>query len=358
MPSDIDLVKEAIIETEKEIFGDAFGKEDMTLDASGDRSLEEMGAGLEGQHEPDEDDGEADADGENPEVDAKTEGESGKSDEAEGKGKQPDPEANADDGKGKDGRVPSGRVREANERARAAEAERDALKQQFEAQKAESQKAIDALNARFDALMRAQQQTQQPRVEPAKTEPETPPDIFEDPKGFAEYLQKGPKSALEQMERRFEEMRINNSMSMARVKHGETFDAAFQAFVEAGKSGDPEARVLGQRILKSSDPGEGVVQWHRRNETLRRVGSDPDAYEAKIKEDATKALMQDPNFRKQVIDELRAEAETGDNGRPRTTVKLPPSLNRAAGNNRSMAGDRSAFDGSDSAIFDSAFNST
>ena len=52
--SENDILRDAIIGTEKEIFGDAFGKDDITLDETGDRSHEAMGDGLEGQVEPEE----------------------------------------------------------------------------------------------------------------------------------------------------------------------------------------------------------------------------------------------------------------------------------------------------------------
>ena len=48
------ILKDAIIGTEKEVFSEAFGKDDLTLDETGDRSIEGMGDGLEGQHEPDD----------------------------------------------------------------------------------------------------------------------------------------------------------------------------------------------------------------------------------------------------------------------------------------------------------------
>ncbi|MBV8474082.1 MAG: hypothetical protein JO107_14785, partial [Hyphomicrobiales bacterium] len=63
MASERDILRDAIIGTEKEIFGDAFGQEEVTLDESGDRSLEAMGSGLEGQHEPDDEEEDEPAEG-------------------------------------------------------------------------------------------------------------------------------------------------------------------------------------------------------------------------------------------------------------------------------------------------------
>ena len=50
-----DILRDAIRGTEREIFGEAFGNDEPVLDETGDRSLEQMGTGLEGQIEPEED---------------------------------------------------------------------------------------------------------------------------------------------------------------------------------------------------------------------------------------------------------------------------------------------------------------
>src|SRR5665213_1322145 len=52
--TEIDILGEAFAGTEKEIFGESAGTAPEALDDSGDRSVEDMGEGLEGQHEADE----------------------------------------------------------------------------------------------------------------------------------------------------------------------------------------------------------------------------------------------------------------------------------------------------------------
>lgn len=340
------VLKDAIIETEKEIFAEAFGREDLTLDETGDRSLEAMGDGLEGQNEPDEDEASEDEEAEKA-VTGDTEDQAKDETKVEAK-----PEA--EDRQDERGRVPSGRLREQTERTRAAETERDAFKAQLDAEKAASQKAVADLNAKFDALLALQRQQAQP-PKPAETvKPETPPDLFENPTAFAEHLQKGVQAELAAMRQQMQNERINLSMENARSRHGETFDGAFTAIRKLDPS-NPDNRALVQRLAASPNPGEAMVAWHKRNEALREVGDDPTAYKAKIAEDTRKALMADPEFRKQLLEGLRAEAATGDNGQPRTTVRLPQSLNRAAGNNTRSPNDLELFDGSDQAIFESAF---
>ena len=84
--------------------------------------------------------------------------------------------------------------------------------------------------------------------------------------------------------------------------------------------------------------------------SLRRGKRGPNA------EETRKALASDPEFRKQLLESLREEASTGDDGRPRNLTRLPASLNRASGGNhlRSDSADR---DDSNAAIFDSVFKS-
>ena len=107
-------------------------------------------------------------------------------------------------------------------------------------------------------------------------------------------------------------------------------------------------------MWNSPNPGEALVSWHKRNEALREVGDDPSAYKAKIAEETRQALANDPEFRKQLLEGLRAEAETGDGGKPRTVTRLPASLNRAAGGNH-LRSDLADGDNSNTAIFDSIF---
>ncbi len=346
-----DILKDAIIGTEKEIFGDAFDKEELTLDETGDRSVEAMGEGLEGQHEAD-DEGDDEEAGEQ-QAPSKTED---KEDEAKEESKEETTEAK-DETETKtepNGRVPSGRLREEAEKTRAAQAERDALKAQLDAEKAAAQKAIADLNSKFEGVLATLRQGQQPKPAEAP-KPAEVPDLFEDPNAFVNHLQKGFDAKLQALTQQIREDRINASMELAKSRHGETFDAAFNSLKSLAAS-SPDNRAIVQRMVESPNPGEAIVSWHRRNETLREVGDDPSAYKAKVAEETRKALMADPEFRKQLVEELRGEAMTGDNGRPRTAVKLPQSLARTSGNNTRSPNDLEIFDGSERATFDSAWN--
>lgn len=350
MAKEDDILRDAIIGTEKEIFGDAFGKDEVTLDETGDRSLEAIGDGLEGQHEPDDEDETED------EQEASEQGTEGEGAEGEHTAKDGDAEPKPGDRQqDSQGRVPAGRLREQTEARRAAEAERDALKAQIEAEKTASQKAIADLNAKFEGVLAAIQRGQQPAPKPAEPpKPEVPPDLFENPQAFAEYIVRQNDAKIAAMQQQVRAERINMSMEMARSRHGETFDAAFTALRSLDPS-IPDNRALVQSLTNQPNPGEAVVTWHKRNQALREVGDDPAAYKAKIAEETRKALAADPEFRKQLLESLRAEAVTGDNGQPRTAVRLPPSLGRTPGNNTRAPNDLDIFDGSPEAIFNSAW---
>ena len=70
-----DVLTAAMIETEREIaVAEAWDKEATPLDNDGDHSMEDIGDGLEGQHEPDDDE---------PEEGDESEGEEGQEDEGE-----------------------------------------------------------------------------------------------------------------------------------------------------------------------------------------------------------------------------------------------------------------------------------
>ena len=93
----------------------------------------------------------------------------------------------------------------------------------------------------------------------------------------------------------------------------------------------------------------------QRAEVLRQVGDDPVKFRERAAAQERERLMKDPEFRRQLLEELRADAEAGDNGRARTAVNLPRSLSRVSGGSSHMA-DRVSMDDSDSAVFGSVFN--
>lgn len=351
-------ITDAMIATEKEIAGGAWGDEETdALDDTGDRSLEEIGEGLEGQHEADEDEDDGDDAGDPSKEGDEESGDQGKTDEsqpalaAKPEG-QKQPEGKGEEG-GPSGRVPAGLLREANERARAAVAERDAER----VARAEEARKLAVLEAQMATLTQLLQGQRNPPAQPAgdaKPEPKSVPDIFENPQGFVEHITNQIRSEMGGVRQDLHRQSVENSFRIAHLRHGDAFPKAMESINRLDKN-NPDDRAVVQRIYQSSDPGEALVAWHRRNETLARVGQDPDAYEKRIREETRKALMEDPEFKKQLLAAMRQEATLGDDGSPRTTTHLPRSLSRAPGSNLGM--NRSVvMDGSEQAVADAAWN--
>src|SRR5215831_1806072 len=208
-----ELISEAMISTDKEIFNHAWGQEDDdgVLDESGDRSPEQMRDDtLEGQQEPDEDETEPDGEDEAPEGEDESEGDEQQGEEQgeegeEGEGEDeaeaeedaeaepeaaapPKPEAKPE------GRVPSGRLREQTERADKAEQALRALQAERDSERQSTHGEIDGLRRQFDALTAALQGRQAaPQGAPQAGLPQqpfadAPPDQFENPQGYTEWL--------------------------------------------------------------------------------------------------------------------------------------------------------------------------
>lgn len=359
---EVDAISDAIMETEKEIAGDAWGNEETSaLDDTGSRTLESMGDGLEGQHEHEDDDAgseEQDGDESGGEEEAE-EGEDGEEGEGEaeagetGKGKTEVEPKPGEQRREPEGRVPSGKLREEAEKRRLIEEE---LKTE-RAARAEERKSFEALQTQVQTLTQLiSGQRQQPQA--AKEEPPAKaevPDIFENPQGFVEHLLASVQQAVAPVRSDLRKTQVETSFAIAHATHKDTFDKAFQA-INGLNPQNPDDRATVQRIYNSPNPGEELVKWHRRSTALARVGEDPDAYETRIREETRQALLKDPEFRKALIADMRGEAATGENGAPRTTTRLPKSLTRQGGSNLGAdRGDHDRFDNSEQSVADAAW---
>lgn len=346
-------ISAAMNETEKEIAGAAWGNEETeALDSTGDRSLESIGEGLEGQHDEDDDTTE----GDELEEGSETEGEGETEQPIAAKkteGEQPVVVKTQQEQEPR-GRVPSGKLREANERARLAEEERDRLKQQVETRSKDPE--LETLKTQVATLTQLLQgQRQPPPVQEKKAEPAAVPDIFENPQGFVEHLTNQIRSEVGGVQKSLQEQSVNTSFRIAHVRHGAAFN---EAWTDVNKldPNKPDDRAIAQRIYNSADPGEALVSWHKRQKTLAVVGDDPTAYAERIREETRKALMSDPEFRKELVASLRQDAQQGDDGRPRTTTRLPTSVSRAAGSNVGASREHfGAMDDSDQSVADAAW---
>lgn len=309
----------AIAETEQEIFSEANGTD--PLDNDGDRSLEEMGDGLEGEQidEPDEDAADDEAEPEEAEEIA------AKPDEVE---EQPRDERGRFEPAEQEPRlVPSGRVREQTERANAAETQLQALRAEFEAFKA----GIAQRPAQ-------QQQSQQPtQVEP--------PDMFADPEGFRRHV-------IDQANQAAQFRHVEASLQDAAETHGEKFQAAYR---ELQTLGNTERQQFGNspsvtRIWNAPNPGRALMSWHAQQSTLKEVGTDPNAWLDKKLEER----LNDPDFLAAAVERARGSArQNGAREFQSNSRRMPPSLNSQSGSSHQV-GDPELYDPSERSVFDFA----
>lgn len=332
---EVDAITDAIIETEREIAGDAWGLEETERDP-GDNSLEEMGEGLEGQHElEDEDESEVEETEEEEESEEVVEPAI-----AAKPGEPAKPEVTAPTERNL---VPPGKLREANEARRALEAERDALKAELTA-KGDTKALADKL----DMALREIAALKAPRVEPKANPVDKPkrPDLFEDPDGALAFMEQGVQQQIAPLISQIQNMRVENSMAIAHATHKDTFAKAYEWMTTKLNPQNPDDLATGRRIVNSPNPGEALVAAYKRNETFARVGDDPAKFEENIRNQTREALMKDPEFIKQIVAAARGEALQGDNGSPRTVTRIPKSLNGVVGSN--VGADRGSHQSDDS----------
>jgi hypothetical protein len=355
------MVSDAIAGTEKEIFAEATGAPEADTDVGeqGDRGVETMGEGLEGQQDDaDADDAEAEAN-----ADAGAElGEDGKPKrDADGKFKANDKDSKAEqptaDDPANKGRVPAGRLREEAAARKVAEDALAAEKADKEGLKGE----VGALNKRLDDLMAAvasgKLAAQPPQQQKPATEADDPrPDMFADPESYEAWQDRRLARAVGQVQQNHEISRVETSMQLAHDKFGDGFQEAYGAVTKLDPRNPRDVQTV-REIWASPNPGRSLMNWHNQRKTLAEVGDDPAKYREKVANETREALMKDPDFRKQLLEDIRAEASGNGNGKPRTVTRSgTPSLNGARGGSMGQLTDRRPQDGSDAAVFESAFD--
>lgn len=107
------------------------------------------------------------------------------------------------------------------------------------------------------------------------------PDMFEDPEAYQRHQQ-------QQVQSGFWNQTLNTSEMVARSQHGaEVVEAATQAFMEAAQSNPG----LQHELRAQQHPYQFVIDWHKRQQVLEQVGTDPEAYKAKIREEIMAELQ-------------------------------------------------------------------
>ena len=299
-PSEDDVIAGAIADTEQEIFDEALGQPED--DNDGDTSLEEIDDDVPGEEEEGDD-----TEPDNPDDEA-----SAASEEDESTQQEPEREEQL-------GPVPSARLRDETRR-------REAIEQE-----------LATARAQLAAYQVAQQQAQQ-RSQPQHEQP-AEPDLFSDPVAWA-------ANEREKNMREFTARHVNASLADAHEQHGDEFTAAYKTLTSLNRS-DPIARATVQRVWDAPNPGKALMRWYGEQTILREAGGDPTAYRQKV----AREIMSDPEFRKQILEDMRGEATRGDNGRPRTSTRLPKSLNGASGGGSVRASDPELYNNSEDSVF-------
>jgi hypothetical protein len=239
----------------------------------------------------------------------------------EEKAEEPAPpvEAPPEQPKDDDGKVPSWRLRELREAREAAEKRAE-----------EAQRQSWQFQQELQGYRRQLAEQNKPKQEPVNW--------FENPDGAL-------KQQLSPFEEQFSTFKSDITFKLSRTMnialHGmPAVKEAEEAVRKAVQGGNPEMRMLAQQMDASDDPVGVAVEWHKRAKLVEVTGGDPEKYRQQVRDE----LLKDPEFRKQVIELTRADADT------RPNVQLPPSLSRTTGSGASTEAIGEA-DGSDPALF-------
>lgn len=216
------------------------------------------------------------------------------------------------------GGVPVGAVQAEREKRQAAQAESEALRREI---------------AELRGMVQA---TRQPAPQPQQEQ--QPASLWDDPDAYL-------KSQISPLEQRLLAQAANFSMRMAIKEHGkEVFDAAEQALAQAANT--PDGQQFISKLRASDDPAEDLIKWHKQQQAIARVGSDPDAWlNAEIER-----RLSDPTEQAKILERIRSGAASNTNRSQAPLTSLPPSLSRMpAGGNTPADGDMS-----DGALFSHA----
>jgi hypothetical protein len=176
----------------------------------------------------------------------------------------------------------------------------------------EAEQQLQEMRAEMRAIQQQQLMLQQQRA--TSQAPQEPVDPFADPQGFAQSIQQG-------FEGKLKELQLQHSLQFARFKHSETFDRAYEDFVDYAHKTRDQATY--QRVMQSSDPGEALVQWFKERQLHQELGgSDLNSFLAKRQEE----WLKDPAVQAKVIEAFKA---TQQQPQPGNITNLPPSLSKA-----------------------------
>lgn len=202
--------------------------------------------------------------------------------------------------------IPPARLREEADARRAAERDRDELKQRL---------------YRLEA-----QQQHQPQAAAR------PPEFWDNPDEWG-------RSLVTPIHEQLFQQRQGVSRLLAEEKHGsDSVRAAYNALGQAMQA-DPAVQTDYLRIMRSNHPYGELVAWHKKRQAFDEIGGDPAAYRNRVLDEA----MRDPEVQQRFLAQLRGAAQPTVEAPRRSAVPHIPSLQGigTAAGTASAAGDTS-----------------
>lgn len=138
------------------------------------------------------------------------------------------------------------------------------------------------LQALLDEREKRQNLTQQlERYRQHEQQSQKPPlneRLFTDPDGTIAEIRREIEEPLAQQ---ITQLKVNHDFGLAQMRHGETFDKAWEAWY--GRVGTGQDATTYFTVMNSSSPGEAMVQWYKRHLRDERIGDrDLDEYEKEV----------------------------------------------------------------------------
>lgn len=177
------------------------------------------------------------------------------------------------------GTVPRGVLTSERKKYKALAEEADQRAKTFEAE-------LKAMREHNQQLIQTFTRTPQPQAAPQHQQPQRSqlPDPNEDPFGYLLGMQRMQAEEINSS-------RINDKLNMSEVMARSTYgDALVDAATQAAQQLSPADR---DQLRRAPHPYDMLVKWHKSQETLKVVGSDPEAYRKKIFEEAQAKILED-----------------------------------------------------------------
>jgi len=154
----------------------------------------------------------------------------------------------------------------------------------------EEREKAEAIERRYnDERMQWQRQLEMLQRQMPKPEPQTAPDPYENPEGFARYHAQQMTSPVEQRQQALE-MRLQrqvelNSRYFAERDHGpEAVRSAYDWLDQGIKAGDPSVAHVYNQAMQSEHPFESIVSAHKELSLMQQIkaAGGPDKYREQL----------------------------------------------------------------------------